>query len=183
MKSKGEYSSLRATRSNPDWRALALDCRVAVLLATTGLAMPAIARDSLGIYQSWGAFRDSQPSRCYAIAEPEEATGAGAFATVSWWPDKNIRGQFHARLSSKIRPTSSVYLDAGGRRWRLTKGEREAWSPSGKHDSFILAKLRSAGSFVISVESGGERTYRDYYTLRGAPSAFDAAALGCAKGR
>ncbi len=152
-------------------------------LVGIALAVPTLARDSLGIYQGWGAFRDSQPSRCYAVAEPEEATGAGAFATVSWWPEKALRGQFHVRLSSTIRPTSDVYLDSGGRRWRLTKGEREAWSPSPKHDSFILAKLRSAGSFVISVESGGERTYRDMYALRGAPSAFDAAALGCAKVR
>ena len=154
-----------------------------VLLSLLAVASPVLARDSLGIYQNWGAFRDGQPSRCYAIAEPEDAAGAGAFATISWWPDKAIRGQFHVALSSTIRPTSDVYLDAGGRRWRLTKGAREAWSPSPKHDSFILAKLRSAGSFVISVESGGERTYRDKYLLRGAPSAFDAAALGCARTR
>jgi hypothetical protein len=47
-------------------------------------------------------------------------------------------------------------------------------------DLAIVAAMRSATS--LSVESIGKdgRSIVDAYTLRGAPSAIDAAALGCA---
>jgi hypothetical protein len=34
------------------------------------VAVPAQARDALGVYEGWGAFRDARPPRCYAIAQP-----------------------------------------------------------------------------------------------------------------
>ena len=45
---------------------------VVMLLVCFGLASPATAKDRLGVYQSWAAFRDARTPRCYAIAAPEE---------------------------------------------------------------------------------------------------------------
>ncbi len=42
--------------------------RALLLLALAG--SPAVARESLGIFDSWGAFTDASPRRCFAIAEP-----------------------------------------------------------------------------------------------------------------
>jgi hypothetical protein len=146
--------------------------------------VPAIARDSLGIYDGWGAFRDAQPYRCYAIAEPDQAGGKWhPFASVSWWPADKVRGQFHVRLSREKRRDSKVYLVAGGRKWLLTAGKYDAWSPSAQHDAFIIAKLRSAQAMSISSVAATGGGFADTYALKGAASAFDAAALGCAKGR
>ena len=156
-------------------------------LALLGMftASPSLARDSLGIYDHWGAFRDAQPFRCYAIAQPEaESSGAWQpFASVSWWPGKSVRGQLHVRLSRALKPGSDVTLIAGGRKWRLSVGKFDAWSPSQRHDAFILARLRSAGAMSISGVSAKGNGFADTYALRGAASAFDAAALGCAKAR
>ena len=145
----------------------------------------ALARDSLGIYDKWGAFRDAKPFRCYAIAEPEAEPSAKwkPFASVSWWPGNAVRGQLHARLSRAVKPGAGVFLVAGGRKWRLSAGQYDAWSPSPRHDAFILAKLRSSGSMSISSVSAKGNGFADTYALAGAASAFDAAALGCAKGR
>ena len=146
---------------------------------------PAFARDSLGIYDNWGAFRDAKPFRCYAIAEPEAETSGKwqPFASVSWWPGNTVRGQLHVRLSRELRRGSDVFLVAGGRKWRLSAGKFDAWSPSPRHDAFILARLRASGSMSVSSVSAKGNGFADTYTLKGAASAFDAAALGCAKAR
>ncbi len=154
-----------------------------VLLVAMVIATPVLARDSLGIFSGWGAFRDATPYRCYAIAQPEgegDAPGPG-YATISWWPTKSVRGQIHFRFAWPLREGSSVYLVAGGRRWRLTSGARDAWSPSSKHDAFILARLRAAGAMRITGVDRKRGNFADVYDLEGAASAFDAAALGCAK--
>jgi hypothetical protein len=154
------------------------------LLSAVAIGTPAFARDSLGIFGAWGAFRDSEPFRCYAIAQPVARSGGKwkPFATLAWWPTDNVRGQFHIRLSQDRRAAADVYLEAGGRKWRLAAGKYDAWSPSAAHDAFIIARLRSSRSFsVTSVSAHGG--FADTYRLDGAASAFDAAALGCAKGR
>jgi hypothetical protein len=157
-------------------------------LAVTCLLLvgPALARDSLGIFETWGAFRDAEPLHCYAIAEPVDGSGAGRwrpFATISHWPEKNIRGQLHIRLSRARRSDADVMLVIGDRKWRLVAGASDAWSPSGDHDSFILAKMRAARSMSISSVAATGSGFADTYSLKGAATAIDAAALGCASTR
>ena len=53
---------------------LALPFLSLACLALACLAVPAAARDSLGVFGSWGAFRDPQVPRCYAIAAAQPAT-------------------------------------------------------------------------------------------------------------
>ncbi|GAA3255665.1 hypothetical protein GCM10020258_14270 [Sphingomonas yabuuchiae] len=62
--------------------------RLALCLAL--VAAPVVARETIGIYKGWGAFRD--PDRCYAIAKPVLANGrVGGFASVGTWPAKHLR--------------------------------------------------------------------------------------------
>jgi hypothetical protein len=154
-------------------------------LATTAmLAAPALGRDSLGIYEGWGAFRDSSPKRCYAISQPTQGEGSkGPYATLSWWPEKAVKGQFHAKLSRTAKAGSAAYLVAAGRRWRMKAEGRNMWGPSARHDAFIFAALRSASGMTISGTAENGDRFADRYALKGAASAFDAAALGCAKGQ
>ena len=69
-------------------------------------AVPAVALaagpTALGIFDGWGAFRDPQVPRCYAIAQPDEVRGQRQyrpFASIGYWPKRGVRGQFHLRLS------------------------------------------------------------------------------------
>ncbi len=45
--------------------------RPRLLLASRPRLRPAAAKDSLGVFSDWGAFRDPSVPRCYAIAMPE----------------------------------------------------------------------------------------------------------------
>ena len=146
------------------------------------ISAPAIAKDRLGVYQSWAAFRDPATPRCYAIAAPEELVGTAtrnAFLSVGFWPKRSVGHEVYVRLSREASANSVITLSAGGRRFRLKGTGSSGWAIDRRMDLAIIAAMRSATS--LSIESVGRdgRTIVDAYSLRGAPSAIDAAALGC----
>lgn len=151
------------------------------------LAAPAFAaRTSLGTFESWGAFRDDQPQRCYAIAEPlRKSTNNGwrAFASVSHWPGQGVRGQLHIRMSRARSDDAQAMLRIGERRFALVSGGADAWAPDARVDAAIVTAMRSAQSMAIESRDAQGRSFSDTYRLRGAATAIDAAALGCARAR
>jgi hypothetical protein len=158
---------------------LATACTAGLLLAGPGLA-----RDTLGVFNSWAAFRDADPRRCYAIAQPDhiEGTGSGwhAFASVATWPALGKRNQVHLRLSRRYGGGRAPVLQVGDERFPLIAGGADAWAPDSRTDATIVAAMRSAvGMMVIADGAGGP--IRDAYRLKGAATAIDAAQLGCAK--
>ncbi len=157
----------------------------AVILGLALLASPALARDSLGIYENWGAFRDAQPFRCYAIAQPEQPTGGKwrPFATVGTWPGARVRGQIHIRLSYSTLAGSGATLRIDSRQWPLVVGGADAWAINPQHDAGIVAAMRSGTTLSVSATGSKAGRFADSYALKGAASAMDAAALGCAQGR
>ena len=155
---------------------------VAILLAAL-LATPLVAKDRLGVYQSWAAFKDTETPRCYAISEPEEIISGAtqkAYLSIGFWPKKRVTHQIYVRLSRERSSNSGVTLSAGGRRFRLAASPNGGWAVDRQMDLAIVAAIRS--SSALSAESIGRdgRAIVDAYALKGAPSAIDAAALGCA---
>lgn len=140
------------------------------------LTAPAAAKLSLGVYDSWGAFRDEAQGRCYAIAEPPYRASNRPFASVGFWPQQGVRAQVYFRLSRDKRAGSALSVSIGEQRFPLRSGGRNAWAQDARTDAAIIAAMRSAKS--MSVQGGG---VVDSYQLRGAASAIDAAALSCAR--
>lgn len=155
-----------------------------VLLLLLLVAPPLRARDSLGIFERWGAFRDARPERCYAIAEPDRPGSPGAdwrpFASVAFWPRLGQRNQLHLRLSRARLPNAPVQLVIGERRFELLGGIADAWAPHPRVDAAIVAAMRSADTMTVTSRAANG-PIRDRYRLRGAASAIDAAALGCSR--
>lgn len=148
------------------------------------LAAPASARDSLGVFSSWGAFRDPQVPRCYAIAKPrpgEIRRDYQPYASVGTWPRRNIRGQVHFRLSRKLATEPRIQLAISGKRFTLTGGGGDAWAPDRATDAAVVAAMRSAGSMSVSATDSRGRRFSNIYDLAGAATALDAATVGCAR--
>lgn len=149
------------------------------------LATPVEARDSLGMFERWGAFRDAQPPRCYAVAQPVRPAARNApwqaFASVAFWPALRQRNQLHVRLSQQRAVSAPVVLGIAGKRFALLAGGADAWAPHPRVDAAIVAGMRSAESMTVTSRSVGGRVFSDTYRLRGAATAIDAAALGCAR--
>ena len=160
-------------------------------LALTLLAAPAaMARDSLGMFGTWGAFRDaatagSEP-RCYAVAMAEPSTlrrDYQPYATVASWPRRQVRGQVHLRLSRKMQPGARIVLTLGGRSFQLAGGGGDAWATDPRMDAAIVAAMRSATTMTVASRDATGRGFSNTWPLAGAATAMDAAAIGCARVR
>ena len=156
-----------------------------LILLAAALAAPALAQPrSLGIFSTWGAFRDG--ARCYAITQPYQAPPAQAwrpFVSIGHWPAQGPGGQLHVRLSREKRPGSAVLIRIDGRSVQLRGGGRDAWAPDVRADIEIQAAMRNGIELAVETRSTDGRLVRDLYRLRGAATAMDAAAIACAPGR
>lgn len=144
-------------------------------------ALQVQARESLGVFDSWGAFRDAAPARCYAISRPVQGGRRGAFVSVANWPGSGARNQLYVRLSRARDPRAKVTLSVGERRFELIAGASDAWAPDPRTDIAIVTAMRSSRSMSIESLARGGGAFADSYALKGAATAIDAAALGCAR--
>lgn len=152
----------------------------ALLLLAAAIAGPVPGRETLGVYKSWGAFRDVRPHRCYAIARPVVAGGRSTgWASVASWPGRGLAASLHIRLSRPRDRSAPVTLTVGERRFELAANGLDAWATDGPSDRAILAALRSGRSMSVEAVGEGGRPFADVYPLAGAATAIDAAALGC----
>jgi len=159
---------------------------VICIAAAAGLAAPAFARDSLGMFASWGAFRDPAVPRCYAIAMAEPSTKQRdyqPYAAVGTWPRRGVRGQVHFRLSRKLAPDARITLSIGRDRYQLTGGGGDAWAVDRRMDAAIVAAMRSAPRMTVSARDAAGRPFVNSWTLEGAATALDAASIGCVQSR
>ena len=100
-----------------------------LLVVALPFAGPAMARDSLGMFGAWGAFRDPQVPRCYALAKAVPSTlqrDYPPYADVAWWPRQGVRGQVHFRLSRKLAANAPMLrawpaISSGGARLTATR--------------------------------------------------------------
>lgn len=162
--------------------------RIIVSLIVSGivlsLAAPVVAKDSLGVFGQWGAFRDPGVPRCYAIAAADVSRSRRdfePFASVGTWPRRNIRAQVHFRLSRELSGSPRIRLAIGGRRFDLTGGGSDAWATNAQDDAAILAAMRSGSRLYVSATDNRGNRFTDRYSLQGAATALDAAQVGCAQ--
>lgn len=153
------------------------------LLSLLFLAAPLAARESLGVFGSWGAFTDASPARCYAIARPVQSGGtATSFASIATWPGRGARNQLHVRLSRERDARARVTLSVGERRFELVAGAVDAWAADARTDAAIVSAIRAGRSMSVETLARTGQPFADVYALHGAATAIDAAALGCIAG-
>lgn len=158
--------------------------RKLIAVAALTLAAPLAAKDSLGVFSDWGAFRDPSLPRCYAIAMPEDSRARRdfePFATIGTWPRQNIRGQVHFRLSRQLAQRPRITLSIGAKSFQLTGGGGDAWAEDRTMDAAIVAAMRSASRMTVRATGTNGRRFSDSYSLAGAATAMDAATLSCSR--
>lgn len=147
-------------------------------------AGPALARESLGLYGTWGAFRDPVVPRCYAIAMAEQDSlwrDYQPFVAVGTWPRRGARGQLHFRLSRKLAQGARITLGIAGQRFSLTGGGGDAWPRDDRDNAAIIAAMRSAPGMTVTAQGASGGRFFNRWPLSGAASAMDAALIGCAR--
>lgn len=157
---------------------------IAGIAAAIAAVTPAAARDSLGMFGKWGAFRDPAVPRCYAIAMAEPSAldrDYQPYVAIGTWPRRGERGQVHFRVSRQLAARQRIVLSLGGQRFALVGGGGDAWSADQRMDAAIVAAMRSAPTMAISARDARGRPFGNSYDLSGAATAMDAATVGCAQ--
>jgi len=150
-----------------------------LLLPILLAAAPVRARERIGQYGGWGAFRDESPARCFAIAQPLwRERHDPSFADFTAVPGGGPR-RFHVRLSRTPRPGKPVTLTIGDRHFTLLAQGSDAWGHDAREDGRIIAAARDGGQMVVTATRADGRRLRDFYALAGAASAIDAATIAC----
>lgn len=152
--------------------------------ATALLASPVLAKDSLGVFEDWGAFRDAGTPRCYAIAKAAPSTQQrdnDPYASVGTWPRRSVRNQVHFRLSRNIQKNAPIVLSIGSRTFSLTGSAGNAWAKDRTMDAAIVSAMRSADRMIVRSRDSKGRRFSNTYALAGAATAMDAATVGCAQ--
>ena len=160
---------------------------IAKIVLASALACSAAivsAKDSLGIFESWGAFRDPPNGRCYAIATPLPTASQrdlAAYASVGNWPARNVRRQVYFRLGRKTRQGTRISLRVGNRWFKMAGGGSNAWAFDAKTNAAILAGMRASQSMTIAAFDTRGNRFTDRYPLEGAATAIDAATVACGR--
>jgi hypothetical protein len=140
------------------------------------LAPPALAKDSLGLFGDWGAFK--QRGSCYATtASRSDAQGrkASAFLTVTLWAG-NRSPQVMVGLGTNAK---SAKLSAGGQGFTPSIRGDAAWMPDSRGDQLLIQALSASSSATVSMISPRNNRLTDRYSLKGFNDAWRAAQAGC----
>lgn len=156
---------------------------IAAAVPATALAAP---RTALGIFEGWGAFRkvgDPALLRDHRGALGDNRTpGDQALCQRRILAEVAHQGAIlcppvqRARAGTRTAPDHRKPPLHPDRQRPARLGERRA---HGK-DAAIIAAMRSAPSMSVASSTASGRAIADTYRLRGAATAIDAAALGCA---
>jgi hypothetical protein len=151
-------------------------------LAVLFVAGPALAKETIGVFGEWGAFRDKRGSTvCYVVSAPVTRSGKGRAApqlVVSIWPRQKISAQVMAGTGTA---TQSAALAVGGRSFKLSIQGDGGWLPDRTADGQALAALAASGTATVTGRSARGNRFTDSYALAGFSDAWSAAQKACAR--
>lgn len=128
----------------------------------------------------WAAF-ERPGGLCEAVSRSEMIAAPGrpqARATLAFTRDGNRRGEMHFLFARPVRPGAAAVLTIGDQSFLLVTRGTSAWSRGPAQEAAIIAAMRRSTEMRVRAQGQGGRI-SDRYLLGGAPTAIDAAALGC----
>jgi hypothetical protein len=140
------------------------------------MATPALARDSLGVFGDWGAFK--QRGSCYATTASTSASQGRkgpAYLTVTLWAG-NRAPQVMLGLGTAAK---SVRLTTGGQGFTPSIRGEAAWMPDSQGDGLLLQALLASSSASASMISPRNNRLTDRFSLTGLNEAWRAARAAC----
>lgn len=119
---------------------------------------------------------------CEAVARSERVSPPGLpqpRAAFAFTRDGRRRGELHLLFARPVRPGAAAVLSIGTESFLLVTRGTGAWSRGPAQEAAIIAAVRRSAEMRVRAQ-GRDGRISDRYLLGGAPTAIDAAALGCA---
>ena len=113
-------------------------------------------------------------------AKAQRLLHAGAFWAALERPGGTCEAVARSELiASPVRPGAAAVLTVGAENFLLVTRGTSAWSRDPRQSAAIIAAVRRSAEMRVRAQGQGGRI-SDRYLLAGAPTAIDAAAIGCA---
>jgi hypothetical protein len=156
----------------------------ALILAMGAMAAtvtaPVLAKESLGIFGDWGAFRDKRGGTvCYVVSAPSASTGKGRRSgqlVVSRWPGRVTSAQVMIGAGSDIQNAS---LRVNGQSFKLVARGEFAWLADAEGDALAVAALSGGRQASVDGKTTRGNRFNDSYTLSGLGEALATAQKAC----
>ncbi len=144
------------------------------LILLTMLPASSQAKELVGIYGDWGAFK--QGRSCYVASAPQTVAAgrSGAQLVVTRWARDDI--QVMVSAGADVR---SLSLRAGAGRFSLQSRGGDAWMADAKGDAAVLAALGAASTASVEGRTARGNRVADTYPLAGFSDAWTAAQKAC----
>lgn len=153
------------------------------MIAFALLSAAAPVREPLGMWQRWVALRETPGPRCVAIAQPLRRDGStdrrGGYALFAVRQGMARAPAIVFRLTRTRGSGAPVTLVIGERRFALTGDDRVARAGDAATDRAIVGAMRGGRAMTVTSADAAGGAITDLYALSGAPTAIDAAQLGC----
>lgn len=150
-------------------------------LLVLGWAVEAGAQRLLHAGAFWAAL-ERLGGTCEAVARSELIAPPGSpqpRAAFAFTRDGKRRGELHLLFARPVRPGAAAVLSVGAENFLLVTRGTSAWSRGRAQEAAIIAAVRRSAEMRVRAQGQGGRI-SDRYLLAGAPTAIDAAAIGCA---
>jgi len=160
---------------------------LALAVGMLALATPAAgAREALGAFGDWAAFRDpGNDHKCYVVTAPNQTRASAqnikrgqAALSIGIWPGRS-GAQVHAATGFGIDPSKPVILKIGSRSFTLLPEGESAWAENAAADEAIISALRGGTTAEVTGTSARGTQVTDRYSLKGISAALDAARSAC----
>jgi len=142
--------------------------------------------ESLGVYDSWSAFKtaDGNGNVCYIGAEPEKAEGkykerGETYLLVTQRPGVKELDVVSIRAGYKYRENSDVSIKIGGSSFSLFTAEGHAWARDSDTDKALVNAMKQGSKMVIKGTSWRGTLTTDTYSLKGFTAAYSQSRSAC----
>jgi len=179
-----EYPFERPKKAKP----MKLPKTAAATTLALALAGPAAAREVLGVFGDWTAFKDDDGKACYMASAPKSAKGnytkrGDPYLMVlkrigGRGPDEvSVEAGYSYKADSQV--TLTVVIGQSDKTFKMfTKGET-AWAWSGEDDREISKAIRAGSKATVVGRSKRGTKTTDIYGLDGSTAAYEAITDAC----
>lgn len=147
------------------------------VMCVAAIASPAVARENLGVFGDWGAFKDR--GACYAISAPTRGDfgkRSDPYITVSQFKSPGGEPQIMVAVGASAH---SVSVRAGGQGFKPNVRNDTAWMPDSRGDQAMIKAFQSANSVSVDITTARGNRLTDHYSLVGFGEAWKAALAVC----
>ena len=147
-----------------------------LLIPLLALPGPVLAKETLGVFGDWGAFRTAQG--CYAITESTSAAqGRKTPATLGV---ARFAGQRSAQVTLGMGTAArSARLTVAGQGFTPRIEGDSAWMPDANGDAILIAALTRSSSASSNLVSARGNRLTDRFSLTGFANALRAIQSAC----